>query len=429
MAEAKARQSDGQFRERIRELLERRLDPLAAELTSLQATLDAACDRLLSSARATSDAEIEAIDNEIQHRLTEAEVKLQRGLEEVRHASARSTREDHAAINTAIAEIDRQRNQAGVLGATLQAAAGFASRVALFVVRGQSLVGWRGHGFDTDEASELISGLSIPSSGRSLLNDALTSRQTVSHTGAPEATYLSFLGNHFDQETVHAIAVPLVVRDKAAAVLYADTASAEHIDPHPVEALLRVASMAIELLPLRRGSEAIRPSVAPSFATSPLHEPAEATASLSSAITNRLDEPAVEPAAETAAVESIEPPVSEELRQVTEPFNGGGDVSEVEEEASTEASDPREHLNAQRFARFLIGEIKLYQPSRVTEGCRRADLYDRLKDEIERSRKLYDRHVPSKITAEFDYFYHELVSTLADGDETKLGHNFSTARA
>ena len=54
-----------------------------------------------------------------------------------------------------------------------------------------------------------------------------------------------------------AVAVPLVVRGKAAAVLYADagTQLGSAINLEALEALTRVTSMAIELLPVRRGAE------------------------------------------------------------------------------------------------------------------------------------------------------------------------------
>ena len=59
----------------------------------------------------------------------------------------------------------------------------------------------------------------------------------------------------------------------------------------------------------------------------------------------------------------------------------------------------------------------------MAEGLRRGDLFDRLREEIERNRQLYDRHVSAQVTSEFDYFYDELVQTLAEGEADKLGRN------
>ena len=81
----------------------------------------------------------------------------------------------------------------------------------------------------------------------------------------------------------------------------------------------------------------------------------------------------------------------------------------------------RAHNDARRFARLLISEIKLYNAAKVSEGRRNGDLYDRLRDEIDRSRKVYDKRVSPTVAGKFDYFYDELVQTLAEGDPSKLG--------
>ena len=89
----------------------------------------------------------------------------------------------------------------------------------------------------------------------------------------------------------------------------------------------------------------------------------------------------------------------------------------------TSETEQRAHNDARRFARLLVSEIKLYNAAKVNEGRRSLDLYDRLKDEIDRSRKVYDKRVSPAVATRFDYFYDELVQTLAEGDTNKLGPN------
>ena len=89
----------------------------------------------------------------------------------------------------------------------------------------------------------------------------------------------------------------------------------------------------------------------------------------------------------------------------------------------TSETEQRAHNDARRFARLLVSEIKLYNAAKVTEGRRNFDLYQRLKDEIDRSRKVYDKRVSPAVATKFDYFYDELVQTLAEGDAAKLGAN------
>jgi hypothetical protein len=84
----------------------------------------------------------------------------------------------------------------------------------------------------------------------------------------------------------------------------------------------------------------------------------------------------------------------------------------------------RLHNDARRFARLLVSEIKLYNEQKVKEGRESSDLYDRLKEAIDRSREMYDKRVQPPVAAKFDYFHYELVNTLAEGDDNKLGPSY-----
>lgn len=92
------------------------------------------------------------------------------------------------------------------------------------------------------------------------------------------------------------------------------------------------------------------------------------------------------------------------------------------------AEDERRlHNDARRFARLLVSEIKLYNEQKVNEGRTSYDLYERLREAIDRSREMYDKRVQPPVAAKFDYFHYELVNSLADGDETKLGGSYPGA--
>jgi len=87
----------------------------------------------------------------------------------------------------------------------------------------------------------------------------------------------------------------------------------------------------------------------------------------------------------------------------------------------------RLHNDARRFARLLISEIKLYNEQKVAEGRAEHDLYDRLREYIDRSREMYDKRVKAEVATRYDYFHGELVNTLAEGDASKLGANYPGA--
>ena len=87
----------------------------------------------------------------------------------------------------------------------------------------------------------------------------------------------------------------------------------------------------------------------------------------------------------------------------------------------------RLHNDARRFARLLVSEIKLYNEQKVNEGRNASDLYDRLREAIDRSREMYDKRVQPQVAAKFDYFHYELVSNLAEGSDAKLGASYPGA--
>lgn len=76
---------------------------------------------------------------------------------------------------------------------------------------------------------------------------------------------------------------------------------------------------------------------------------------------------------------------------------------------------------ARRFARLLISEIKLYNERAVLEGREGGNLYRRLKEDIDRSRHMYNERIPADVRNGTDFFQEELVRILADGRAEALG--------
>jgi hypothetical protein len=85
------------------------------------------------------------------------------------------------------------------------------------------------------------------------------------------------------------------------------------------------------------------------------------------------------------------------------------------------AEEERRHEEARRFARLLVSEIRLYNEQSVQEGRAAHDLYQRLKEDIDRSREMYEQRVASDVRASSNYFSEELVRILADGNPDALG--------
>ncbi len=87
----------------------------------------------------------------------------------------------------------------------------------------------------------------------------------------------------------------------------------------------------------------------------------------------------------------------------------------------------RLHNDARRFARLLVSEIKLYNEKKVIEGKQAHDLYERLREAIDRSREMYDKRVQPPVASKFDYFHYELLNSLADGSVERLGEGYPGA--
>ncbi len=87
----------------------------------------------------------------------------------------------------------------------------------------------------------------------------------------------------------------------------------------------------------------------------------------------------------------------------------------------------RLHNDARRFARLLVSEIKLYNEKKVIEGKQAHDLYERLREAIDRSREMYDKRVQPPVASKFDYFHYELLNSLAEGSVERLGEGYPGA--
>jgi hypothetical protein len=85
------------------------------------------------------------------------------------------------------------------------------------------------------------------------------------------------------------------------------------------------------------------------------------------------------------------------------------------------SSEEALHEEARRLARLLVSEIKLYNEEQVEAGRRNRDLYERLREDIDRSRQMYEERVEPRLVKSTDYFYQELVRILAAGDSKALG--------
>ncbi len=129
-----------------------------------------------------------------------------------------------------------------------------------------------------------------------------------------------------------------------------------------------------------------------------------------------VEEPAVAEIqlhAEPEPLELMEPTAA---ALATEPeFEGEFDVNRLSPE------EQELHRRANRVAKVSMQDIKMLRPEQVRLGRQNKDLCIRLKDDIEKAHREYDRRFKPIMDHPIDYFYRWLVEILAEGDAHALG--------
>jgi len=86
------------------------------------------------------------------------------------------------------------------------------------------------------------------------------------------------------------------------------------------------------------------------------------------------------------------------------------------------------HRRANRVAKVSMQDIKMLRPEQVRLGRENRDICIRLKDDIEKAHREYDRRFKPIMDHPVDYFYRWMVEILADGDSNALGeYPYATA--
>ena len=108
--------------------------------------------------------------------------------------------------------------------------------------------------------------------------------------------------------------------------------------------------------------------------------------------------------------------------RVSQLAGGGPPIATESPEDAVAERPPEEDTEdaARRYAKLLLSEIKLYNEAAVKAGREGRDLFERLRPEIERARSLYEERISPSLRARNLYFDQELVRTLADGDSSLL---------
>ena len=122
----------------------------------------------------------------------------------------------------------------------------------------------------------------------------------------------------------------------------------------------------------------------------------------------RIEPPPARSFEEEAEIELVEPAPNGD-------FEGEFDVNRLSPE------EQELHRRANRVAKVSMQDIKMLRPEQVRLGRENRDICVRLRDDIEKAHREYDRRFKPIMDHPVDYFYRWLVEILADGDPHAIG--------
>lgn len=281
---------------------------------------------------------------------------------------------DVATLNEYVKKIAAASNQLLLIGGIIEGINRFCDRAALFLLRDDKLVGWRGKGFSGENgqiSDEELKRIFFSLSANTVLKNVIETKK--SYSGDPLAKPDDFLvyNRLGGGKPKRIFVLPFFVKGKPQAVIYADSLGGRPIKSKPIEILATVGELSLDLLPIRQ-------KLLAKIKTQEFVEEPEAETRL--------------PASHEDEMEKTSAPVRE--------------------------NDP------ERYARVIINDIILYNKKVVDDGIKNRNLYDVLKETLLQAKELFLRR-----SSDLRYFEEQLVNVLAKGDRTALkGYKFEALK-
>lgn len=351
---------------RTRDEAERHVARAREEAEHVAASARQEAARNVSLTREEAD---QQISERIEAARREARQMVERSLVDARAAERQADLAQVERLVEAVRRIDAARSLTDALDVLVEVAAKEVPRVAVFMARGTRVMGWKGAGMPVGTD---LRRMEIASSEGGLIPRAVRTASAVTTSDSPDAALMTTPFGVLPTDAA-GLAIALRVGGEPVAVLYADDAADHRREvpnawPEAIELLARHASRCLEVLTVARVATPI------------------AAAPAMGGVADLPPSPRFAPHARAHAA-----------------------ISDTDDDA------------ARRYAKLLVSEIKLYHESAVAQGRRDANLLQRLRQEVDRARTLYDDRVPPSVRTRADYFDEELVRTLANGDRRLLG--------
>ena len=196
------------------------------------------------------------------------------------------------------------------------------------------------------------------------------------------------------------LVLPLLLKEKVAALVYADAGAdgGGKMDAAALELLVLATSAWLEVASLRKQALKKERAEAPARRRKRFHAPV-AGRSAPIRIPLRRMRPSIH-----RSSGPLDPRLPATPAVEQQPWLASGRCGPMPVVAAAAAApaparpfanlspeDAEVHRKAQRFARLLVDEIKLYNQAKVSEGRKNRDLYDRLKEDIDKSLATYQK--------------------------------------
>ena len=278
-------------------------------------------------------------------------------------------------LNEYVKRIAASANQLSLINNILDAINRFSGRSALFLLKDDRLVGWRGKGFSGEAGAledEEIGKVFFSLSADTILKHVLENRQP--YRGNPLSRSDDFLiyDRFGGSKPAHIVVLPFCVKGKPQAVIYADSARGKEVNQKCIEIIAAVGELSLDMLPLRQ--------------------------KILARVKTREFTETSEPASQEISAEHFD-----EMEKTSAPIR---------------ESDP------ERLARVIINDIILYNKKIIEDGIRNRNLYDLLKETLLQAKEMYLRK-----SNNLRYFEEQLITNLAQGDKKALkGYNFEAIK-
>lgn len=313
--------------------------------------------------------------------------------------------------------------QVELLSLLVQSCADIFPRVLLLIRKGPNVHGWAGNGFDPNFLNGGLKRVRWQV-------DSYPELMRVIHQGKTLVANFSDLSDlseeitGFDQFTpLKSCFIPLKVKGKVAAVLYGDSGSETNLPNRELaQVIVHLCGLELTMVTAKLKTNTKTADLSNDDSGSQPEVPRKETPA---------PRPSAPPKAEPPAPrQSAPPPSPQPPPQPAEDISFSSPSMEMPADPApapapsraAASNDPPAIKKAKRVARVLVSDLKLYNEDAVKAAQKSGGLYEKLRDDIDRSYKHYQERVSSLLpNHDVNYFKEELIRQLGDGDEARVG--------